>query len=155
MAKSFIKFEPKRGQIDFTHARYTPVLNCVVQRGGKILIVKRSPGMNLYQNYWSGISGFLDDWRSVSEKAEQELKEEVGIDRKSIDSIKQGTVFEQEEPKYEKTWIVHPVLVKIRKCEVVLDWEAKEYKWIKPNEAKNFKLVPGFDRVIKTFFKLS
>lgn len=63
-----------------------------------------------------------------------------------------GEIFDQEASKYGKTWIVHPVLVEIKTDKIKLDWEAQHYKWIKPEEAKNLKLLPGFDEVIKRLF---
>jgi isopentenyldiphosphate isomerase len=119
------------------------------------LLVKRSKNLKFYPGLWNGISGFLDDRRSIEQKVKDELAEEVGIKEKDIISIKVGQVFDLDEPKYKKTWIVHPVLVRMRanKClranKIKLDWEAKEFKWIGPKEVEKFKLVPGFGRVIK------
>lgn len=143
------KFKPKSGQIDFSKVRWVPVINCVVKYHSKILIVKRDPSMRLYPGYWNGISGFLDDDISLEEKVQQELKEETGISKKEILSIKLGNIFNQEERKYKKTWIVHPVLVRVNTEKVKLDWEAVQYKWINPQEAKKLKLLPGFKRVLK------
>lgn len=147
------KFVPKPGQVDFTGIRYCPVINCIVQHGRKILIVKRSAGMQLYPGYWNGISGFLDDQRSFEEKVFDELREELGINRKQILSLKRGDIFHQEASKYKKTWIVHPVLVKVESNEVQLDWEAQQCRWIFPKEAKKLKLLPGFDQVLQCFFR--
>lgn len=147
------KFKPKPGQTDFTHIRWAPVINCVVKYKDKILVVERSPGMTLYPGYWNGISGFLDDQKNLKEKVAEELKEEIGLGKKNILSTKLGQIFHQEAPKYRKTWIVHPILVTVNTDKVTLDWEAKNYTWIKPSEAKKLKLLPGFDDVLKTFFK--
>ena len=146
------KFKPKLGQIDYTNARWAPVINCVVKYKDRILIVQRSSDLNFYPGYWNGISGFLDDKRSFEEKVRDELKEEAGIAKKDIILIRLGKIFHQDEPKYKKTWIVHPVLVKVKTNKVKLDWEAKNYKWIKVKEAKNFNLLPGFDKVLENLF---
>ncbi|HEY4161329.1 MAG TPA: hypothetical protein VGM08_04680, partial [Candidatus Saccharimonadales bacterium] len=61
------KFVPKPGQVDYTNIRYAPVINTVITNSGKVLLVQRSPGMRLYPGYWSGMSGFLDDNRSIEE----------------------------------------------------------------------------------------
>lgn len=73
-----IKFEPNKGQVDYTNIRYTPVINCVVRHNNMILIVQRNQKMRLYPNFWNGISGFLDDRRSIEEKVKDELREELG-----------------------------------------------------------------------------
>jgi len=104
--------------------------------------------MNFYPGYWNGISGFLDDHRSLEQKVRDELREELGIAKNKIKSIKLGEIFHQNEPKYKKTWIVHPVLVEVTTNKVRLDWEAQDYRWVAPQEAKKLKLLPGFDTVL-------
>lgn len=143
------KFKLKPGQTDYTNARWSPVINCVLRYGGRFLVVQRSKEINFYPGYWNGISGFLDDKRSLKEKVSDELREELGILKNKIKSIKLGEIFDQEEPRYRKTWIVHPVLVEIKTDKVKLDWEAKNYKWATVKEIKKLKLLPGFDRVLK------
>ena len=147
------KFTPKPGQVDYTNIRRAPVINCVLRYGDKILLVKRSAELRLYPNYWNGISGFLDDDRSVLEKVKDEIREETGIGEQDIISIKEGEILELEEPEYEKTWIVHPVLVDVKTDDVKLDWESQEYEWVNLAQLKDFELIPGFERVIKALFE--
>lgn len=143
------KFKPKPGQIVFSQARWAPVINCVLKYQGKILVVQRSKEMDFYPEHWNGIAGFLDDHRSLEQKVRDELKEELGISSRNILSIKLGKIFDQEAPKYKKTWIVHPVLVKVATDKVSLDWEAQNYQWLKINAVKKLKLLPGFEKVLE------
>jgi len=145
-------FKPKSGQIDYTKARWAPVINCVLKYKNKFLVVQRSTELNFYPSYWNGISGFLDDQQSLKEKVIGEIKEELGISIKQIKSIKYGEIFDQDESKYKKTWIVHPVLVEVKTNKVKLDWEAQNYKWVTLKEAKKLKLLPGFDGVLERLF---
>ncbi len=146
------KFVLKPGQVDFTNIRWAPVINCVLKHKDKILLLQRSGESNFYPNYWSGISGFLDDNKSLKEKVEEELREEVGISKKNIKKISLGQIFNQEAPKYKKTWIVHPVLVEVATDKLKTDWESRGFKWLKLSEAKKLKLLPGFDEVLKNLF---
>ncbi len=146
------KFKPKLGQVDYTNARWAPVINCVLRYGNKILVVQRSESLNFYPGYWNGVSGFLDDQRSLDEKVSDELREELGILKTKIKRIRLGEIFDQEELKYKKTWIVHPVLVEVKTDKVKLDWEARNYKWTTLREAKKLKLLPGFDKVLEKLF---
>ncbi len=148
------KFKPKVGQIDYTHARWAPVVNCVLHYKGKVLLVQRSTELNFYPGYWSGVSGFLDDKRSLSQKIADEIKEEVGISRNKIGQIQLGRIFDQEEFKYKKTWIMHPALVEVKSDKIKLNWEAEDYAWLTPKEAKKFKLLPGFEEVLKSLVSL-
>jgi len=144
-----IKFKPKLGQIDYTEARWVPVINCVLNYKGKILVIQRSENLAFYPNYWNGISGFLDDKKTLEQKVKEELKEELGIGEKEIKSICVGEIFHQEALRYRKTWIVHPVLVNVRTDKVKLNWEAKDYKWIRLRDAKKLKLLPGLEKVLE------
>src|SRR3990167_4834818 len=93
-----LKFKLKPGQIDYTNARWAPVINCVVKYRDKILVVQRSKNLNLYPGYWNGISGFLDDKRSFEQKVKDELREELGISRRMVKKIRLGEIFHQEAP---------------------------------------------------------
>lgn len=145
-------FKVKPGQVDYTNARWAPVMNCVLKYKDKFLVVQRSKELNFYPGYWNGISGFLDDQRSLNEKVADELREELDMPKNKIKRIRLGKIFDQEEPKYKKTWIVHPVLVEVKTDKVKIDWEARNYKWVTFQEAKGLKLLPGFDEVLKRLF---
>ena len=152
MSENANPFAPRPGQVDYTHARFAPVINCILRHKGKILLVKRSSTLNFYPGLWNGISGFLDDDKTLEEKVKEELKEEAGIEAGSIRAITLGTIFHQEEPEYKKTWIVHAVLVDVATDAVKLDWEAMEYYWIDPEETDTLDLLPGFEKVLAEFF---
>lgn len=142
-------FTPRKGQTDYSHVSRAPVINCIVRHKGKILLVKRGASVSFYPGYWHCISGFLDDKKSVKEKAVEELREETGIEERQITSLIEGPVVEYEAPQYQKTWVVHPVLVDVSTDKVTLDWEAEEYRWIAPERAKDFSLLPGFGRLLE------
>jgi len=149
------KFIPKPGQIDFTHVKEAPVINCIVVHEGKILIVQRNPNMHFHPGKWNGISGFLDEpSKSIEEKVKEELEEEIGLKEHAIASIKEGIIIREEDHEYGKTWIVHPILAEVKTDQVKLDWEAERYQWIEPNAVTSFDLLPGFEQVVKTFFTI-
>ena len=121
---------------------------------GKILIVQRNKNLNFYPNYYNGISGFLDGNKSLEEKVKEEIQEELGLKSSAVKSISLGNIFRQNAPKYDKTWIVHPVLVRVKTDKIKLDWEAQSFKWIDIDDAQKFKLLPGFSRIIKEVKKI-
>lgn len=146
------KFVPQDGQVDYTNIRYCPVVNSVLCYEDKILVVQRSSHLRLYPDYWNGISGFLDDNKSIEEKALEELNEELGLKQTDVQSITLGHVFSQEASDYNKTWIVFPVKVNVTTDKVKLDWEARSHKWLTLEEAKTLKLMPGFETVLDELF---
>lgn len=116
--------------------------------GGKVLLVKRSQEPNLYPGYWNGISGFLDDQRSLEERVREELAEETGLTEKSITEVKLCGIFDQEAPDVGKTWIVHAVMARSASLAITLDWEAQAYAWVDLTDVHDYKLLPGFDEVL-------
>ena len=147
-------FNPKPGQIDYTSVRWAPAINCVVKHADKILIVKRSLDMKFYPGWWNGLGGFLDDDKSLEEKVKEEIMEEIGIEEKDIISIKLGEIFDYDDPELGKTWIIHPALVEVKTNKVVLDWEADDYRWARPDELAGFEITPSFKKIIAGFFHL-
>ena len=148
------KFKPAKGQTDYTKIHWCPVINCVLEFKGKILIVQRNKNLNFYPGYWNGISGFLDDSKPIREKIKGEIAEELNLSPRYIRSIKMGRIFHQKAPKYNKTWIVHPVLVKISSNQIKIDWEAQDFRWISIQEASKYKLLPGFKGVLREIQEL-
>jgi ADP-ribose pyrophosphatase YjhB (NUDIX family) len=142
------KFQPKAGQIDFTNIRWAPVINCVVKYQDKFLMVKRSKDVN-YPGTWDGVSGFLDDNKSLEEKVWEEMEEEIGVTKENIISIKVGQIFDKNDEKKKKTYVIHPILVEISTDQIKLCWENEEYRWIDLDETKNFDLLPGYEQVLK------
>jgi 8-oxo-dGTP diphosphatase len=144
-------FIPLPGQVDYTRIRYAPVLNAVVICQGKVLLLQRSSGMRSYPNHWCGISGYLDDDRSVEDKARQEILEEVGITADRVVSTRRGTVLLQEAPEHGKSWLVVPILVHVRGRQYRLDWESQAAGWLSMVEALSLPLLPGFEAVIAQY----
>lgn len=138
--------------MDYSNIRYCPVINCVASYRDKILLVKRGENLRLYPGYWNGVSGFLDDDKSIDEKVYEELEEEVGINKGQVAAIKRGNVLVQESKEYGKTWLVFPIRVEVKSDKVDLDWEASEYKWLTVDEGRKLKLLPGFDEVLNELF---
>lgn len=141
-------FVPKKGQVDYSTARFAPVINCILHHKGKILLIYRSPSLRFYPGCWNGVSGFLDDGKDIEEKAKEEIREETGIAAKHIKTMERGQTFEVEDPRYKKTWIVHPVRVEVDTNKVRLDWEGATFRWVSPREARKLSLVSGVTEVL-------
>lgn len=146
------KFIPKPGQVDYTDIRYAPTVNIVVTRNSKIFCVKRSAKMHIYPNKWDWICGFLDDNKSIEEKVYEELEEELGIGPGDIESLTRGEPWIDEAPEYKKTWLIVPVLAKVKTDKFRLDWEAQDSGWFTPEELTKLDLVAGSLKTAARFF---
>lgn len=137
------------GRIDYSNSNKAPVLTCFVKYGDKILLLKRSDKVRTYQGLWNSVAGYLDDFRSLEEKALEELREELGITVDIIKQAKLGRPYELVDDEAKKIWIIFPVLVELNKEPVIkLDWEHTDYKWIDPADLKSFNIVPGLDKTL-------
>ncbi len=149
------KFKPKSGQTDYTNIRWAPVVNCVVMYRGKMLLVERSSRSFVYiQVIGTVFRDFSTTQKSLKEKVIEELREELGIRKNEVVSIRPGEVFNQDEPKYKKTWIVHPILVHVKTDTRFARLGSAKYKWVTLREAEKMKLLPGFDIVLQRIKKM-
>ena len=154
--KEFSKKLPKfpDGRIDYSKSDIAPVVTVFVKFKDKILILKRSGKVRVYQNKWNAVAGYLDELKPVQEKVLEEIREELGINKNNIFTVHFGQPYEFTDSKVNKTWIIHPFLVEFQKePEIKLDWEHTEYRWIKPGELKNFDIVPKLEESLKRVLK--
>jgi len=137
------------GRIDYSNSVKGPVLTCFVKFGDKILLLKRSGKVRVYQGLWNSVAGYLDEFRPLEEKAHEELREELGITPDLIKQTKLGRSYELTDNKAQKIWVIFPVLVELNKEPAIkLDWEHTDFKWIDPADLKNFDIVPDLDKTL-------
>ncbi len=150
-AKKLPKFSD--GRIDYSNSDIAPVITVFIKSKGEILLLKRSNKVRVYQGKWNTVAGYLDEVKPVREKVVEEVKEELGISKDNISLIHMGKPYEFTDTEVNKTWIVQPVLVELKKRpEIKLDWEHTEYKWIKPEELKKFDIVSNLDKSLENVF---
>ena len=118
---------------------------------GKILILKRSKKVRTYKGKWGGVAGYIEKNEKPLETAIKEIKEEVDLDTKDIELLKQLepiciTDF-YEGKKYD--WSIFSFLFKTKeKNKIKIDWEHSEYRWIAPSQLKNLETVPYFKEIV-------
>ena len=135
------------GRINYTDTNYAPVVNVFIKVGDEILLLKRSDKVANYKGKWNSIGGFIDEPTPIEGKAVSEAEEELGISKSMITRIISGEPFELYDPSIKKTWLVCPFVIELAaKPEIKLDFEATEYRWIKPEELANFERVFGLER---------
>lgn len=135
------------GRIDYSSSKKAPVVGVLVKYKDKILLLKRSKKVLHYSGKWNVISGYLDELKTIRQKVLEELKEELGIEEDNILSIQTKEPYDFVDKDINKTWIIHPVLVNLKKkSNIKIDWEHSEYKWIKPEESKKFDIVPSLGK---------
>ena len=129
--------------------RYTKIVTTFLKNQNKILILKRSQKVKTMRGLWSGISGIIENNEKPIKRAEIEIFEEVGIKDNEIKLLKIGEQLDIESPQYKNhQWHVFPFLFETKITEIKLNWENSDFKWIEPNEIKNYETVPELEKIL-------
>lgn len=143
LSKKLPKFPD--GRIDYTDSNVCLVMSIFVKYENEIILLKRSDKVGSFKGKWNTVSGYLDEIKPLKEKVLEEIREELGFGDENITSINVGK--EYKVTKIKKTWVVHPILLQLnKKPEIKLDWEHTEFKWIRPEQIKDFDRVYGLEK---------
>jgi 8-oxo-dGTP diphosphatase len=124
------------------------VVTCFLESGGKILLLRRSRQVGSYRGKWAGVSGYVES--PPEEQAVIEIREETSLDAGDIRLLKTGEPLNIDDEELGTRWIVHPFLFQVNTPEKVkIDWEHKEYRWIKPVDIDNYDTVPGLKNTLE------
>ena len=122
------------------------VVTGVVKSDGKFLILKKSPRDYNYPNKWSFCSGYVKEFEAAEDTVLREIKEEIGAKAKIV---KKGRLFQKDDKKNGKSWVIIPFLCKVKSQNVNLDNENVDFRWIDYKDIKKFPTVPGLEKDLK------
>ena len=129
--------------------RFTNIVTSFIKNGNRILILKRSDKVKSMKCLWAGISGIIENNETPLVRAKIEIFEEVGIQEEQIELLKAIQQMKILSPQYkDHEWNIFPFLFKVKNPEIKLNWENSEFKWIEPNEIKNYKTVPELEKIL-------
>lgn len=134
------------------------VVTCLVENGGKILLLKRSTLVGTYRGLWGGVAGYVEELEDPYDTALKEISQETGIDPDALTFMKKGSPIEISDTYDGKRydWIVYPFLFHAEdKALVRIDWEHEEYRWVHPSEIKKLDTVPGLDEVVAQLLRVT
>ena len=130
--------------------RFTNIVTSFIKNGDRILILKRSDKVKSMKCLWAGVSGIIEknDTNPLA-RAKTEILEETGINEEEIELLKANERMKIESAQYKNhEWNIFPFLFKTENPEIKLNWENSEFKWIKPNEIKNYETVPELEKIL-------
>lgn len=138
------------GRIDFSGANRVPVITCFVEAEGRVLLLRRSEQVRTYRGKWCTVAGYLDEAKTVRDKSLAELEEELQVSPDTVQDFRAGAVYEFEDMESHRTWIVHPVMVRlIKQPRIALDREHTEFKWIESSAIGAYDTVPMLERSLE------
>jgi isopentenyldiphosphate isomerase len=121
----------------------------VINKHGEILLLKRSSAKKHYPNKWFVVGAYpLSEEDDFEKKTHIELVDETGFDGQIIGK---GEVLKME---LEGVIVdIHTYLADRETDEVKLNNEHTEYKWVNPQDIKNYDIVPGTYEMIDSLIK--
>jgi 8-oxo-dGTP pyrophosphatase MutT (NUDIX family) len=125
---------------------YFVVTGIVQNPEGKILLLRKSPNDKIYPGKWSFCSGYVKEFEAGEDSVLREIREETGL-QATIE--KSGKILEIVDDLKQKKWVVACFLCKVNSNGIKLCHENSEYRWVAPEEVKNFDLVPGLEKDLK------
>ena len=128
----------------------TSIVTSFIKNNDKILILKRSNKVKSMKCLWAGVSGIIEKSDTTPlARAKIEIFEETGINEKEIELLKANEQIKIEAIQYKNhEWNIFPFLFSTKNSEIKLNWENSDFKWIKPNEVKNYETVPELEKIL-------
>jgi len=128
----------------------TSIVTSFIKNDDKILILKRSDKVKTMKCLWAGVSGIIEKNDTTPlERAKIEIFEEAGINEKEIELLKSIEQIKIKSAQYKNhEWNIFPFLFSTKNSEIKLNWENSEFKWIKPNDIKNYETVPELEKIL-------
>ena len=120
----------------------------ILMHQNKILILRKAMDDRNYPGKWGFCSGFVKEFESAEDNVLREIREETGL---KAEILKKGDIVQAIDEENQKTWIIMPFLCEVDSKEVKLCHENMDFKWIAPEEFKNYEGVPGLEKDLKTF----
>ncbi len=132
------------GTVELPEVEGKEVVTCVLRKGDRILILRRSEEVGTFRGRWAGVSGYVEAGEKPLDTAYKEMAEEA--------RVTQAELVTEAEPLLIRSgqviWTIHAFLFGVKNAQVRTDWEHTEHRWIRPNELRDFDIVPGFERVV-------
>ena len=99
---------------------------------------------------WAGVSGIIEKHDATPlSRAKIEIFEETGIKETEIKLLKADKQIKISSAQYNNhEWNIFPFLFNAESPEIKLNWENSDFKWIEPNEIKNYKTVPALEKML-------
>lgn len=117
------------------------IVAVVIENNGAYLLLKRAPYMKYQGGYWSVCAGTIEQGETPEQAAVREAMEETKL---SVKIVRTGKEFETIVGDRKLT--VFSVLAIAESRNVIIDSEHSEFKWIKPQELWDYRIVPLLEK---------
>lgn len=120
----------------------TDVVTAFLRNGGDVLLCRRPEAAPTFPERWSAVSGYVESGETVEEAALREIREEVGVTADVLEHVRSGGTLRVESERYDRTFVVHPVLFDCDSVDVEPSEELAAIEWTSPTELFRRDTVP-------------
>ncbi|HEY3419893.1 MAG TPA: DUF126 domain-containing protein [Methanomassiliicoccales archaeon] len=132
------------GMVSIAGVKESEVTTSILQCKERILILKRSDKVGTNQGKWAGVSGYIEPGESPEQTAPREIREELSINDFVMRAKADPIII--REPGH--IWTIYPFLFETESQDVTTDWEHTDHKWVRPEEVRDYDVVPGFLKLL-------
>lgn len=127
------------------------VVNAIIQKDDKFLIVKRKSSENIHPGKWSFPGGIVEKDESLEDALKREIKEEVNLTIKKI--IKKVSSYSYKRPD-KNTTQGQCFLVEVTDYNVKINEDLEDFKWITVEELNKYPHIEGMEEeLLKALYK--
>ncbi len=140
-----VTVDASSGEVEIADVRCRAVVSSVLEKDGKVLLLRRPKSIGSFPGLWSLVSGKIEEGESPEEAAAREIMEETAISVGSPDGsmdpiyVREGSTL----------WKVYPFLFHVGDAEPVLNEENEEFAWESPEGLDGKDLVTDTDLVVR------
>lgn len=117
----------------------------IFDEDGKFLILRRTKTAPSKPNNWDLPGGAIEIGEDAGEAIVREIKEETGL---QVEDLKPFDVY-SEYDEDDEFWVSIAYFAKTKSKKVKLSFEHDEFKWVTPEEFKNYSQSKRFLRFLK------
>jgi len=125
------------------------VVTGVVMYDDLFLILKKSSDDWNYPNDWSFCSGYVKEYEAAEDTCLREIKEETSLDAEIVKTGKIMEIIDKNVKGHLIKWVIGVYLCKVASKDVKLCHENQDFRWVRKEELKEFKFVPGLLESLK------
>ena len=123
------------------------VATSFLRRGSRYLVLRRSARVRTMRGMWSAVSGTIEPGEGALARAYAEILEETGLRPDSLELVSSA-------PPLAVCLAgggalrVFGFIFEARSCEISLNWESSEYRWVTRPEIGSLESVPRLGDVL-------
>lgn len=125
------------------------VVTCLLRRGERLCLLRRSPLLDSAPGKWHAVSGYLPEGVEPIDQAYREVEQEVGLSRSQVDLARVVPPLIFGSPALGRMWRIYAFLFDLLESEPTLNWEHTDLAWVHPWEVERYDCVGSLPELVR------